>query len=300
MVRSEARRIGVIGLGRMGLPICARLAGAGHHITATDVITDKRAAALRAGATWRADAGAVAAAAEIVITVLPGPAEVAAVIDDVTSKLPPGSTWIEMSTASPAVGRAAAARAARHGIRVMDAPVGGDPAAVAEGRLLSFVGGDRADLEAMRGVLGALADRIVHVGPSGSGYAVKLLANSLWFGQAVATAEALTLARRAGLNVEVVTDALGQSAAASRFLADAVPALLAGDDLTSFALARCCEQLDSVLALGEELGVPLELGRVVSDVHHAALARYGEVDGELLGARFVAERGGVSFEPPAS
>jgi 3-hydroxyisobutyrate dehydrogenase len=209
----------------------------------------------------------------------------------------PGSIWVDMSTAAPAVAGLIASAAAPKGIRALDAPVGGDPAAAGEGRLLTFVGGTGEDLAAARDVLGMLADRIIHVGPAGSGYAVKLLANSLWFGQAVAVAEALTLARRAGLDVDVVRAALGRSAAASHFLAEDVTALLEGDDLTSFALARCCEQLASVVALGDELAVPVELTAVVSDLHRRALARYGEVDGELLGARFVAERGGVSFGP---
>jgi 3-hydroxyisobutyrate dehydrogenase len=140
-----------------------------------------------------------------------------------------------------------------------------------------------------------VADRIIHVGPPGSGYTLKLLANALWFGQAVAVAEALTLAERAGIDPETARAALGQSAAGGRFLDHDAPALLAGDDLTSYALARCCEQLGTVLALGEQLAVPLELAAVVDEVHRRALAHYGEVDGELLGARFVAERAGVRF-----
>jgi 3-hydroxyisobutyrate dehydrogenase len=148
----------------------------------------------------------------------------------------------------------------------------------------------------VRIVLDVLADRIVHVGPAGSGYTAKLLVNLLWFGQAVATAEALALGARAGLDLEVLRGALAQSAAAGRFLSDDAPALLVGETHASFALARCCEQLASVLELGVELSVPLELAAVVSEVHRDALERFGDVDGELLGARYVAERAGVPFD----
>ena len=296
---APSHRIGVIGLGRMGLPICTRLAQAGFAVVATDVRPQLADAALEAGARWAPSAGAVASDAEVVITMLPGPGEVCSLIHEVTGTLAPGATWIDMSTASPQVARAVASAAGPRCVHVLDAPVGGGPEAARDGRLLSFVGGAERDLEAQRAVLATLADRIVHVGPSGSGYAVKLLVNLLWFGQAVATAEALTLAARVGIDLEVTLASLGQSAAASSFIDHDAVALLRGDDMSSFSLARCCEQLASVLALGEELAVPLELAAVVSGLHARALERYGDLDGELLGARYVAERAGVNLSEAA-
>jgi 3-hydroxyisobutyrate dehydrogenase len=288
MTEIGGKRVGVIGLGRMGLPICARLASSGLTVVATDIDDSRRAVAVSAGADWLPGARAVAAAADPVITVLPSAAEVESVTADLAGGMAPGALWIDMSTASPRL------TAPGH-VRALDAPVGGGPEAAREGRLLSFVGARAQDLEAARPVLEVVADRIIHVGPPGSGYTLKLLANALWFGQAVAAAEALTLAERAGIDPETARAALGQSAAGGRFLERDAPALLAGDDLTSFALAGCCEQLGTVLALGEQLAVPLELAGVVDEVHRRALAHYGKIDGELLGARFVAERAGVRF-----
>ena len=283
-----AQRVGVVGLGRMGLPICARLAGSGRAVLATDIDAGRRAAAVGAGATWLPGARAVAAAADVVITVLPGVAEVESVAADLAAGMAPGTLWIDMSTASPDVRPSGP-------VRALDAPLGGSPEAARSGRLLMFVGARAQDLEAARPLLEVVADRIIHVGPPGSGYTLKLLANALWFGQAVAVAETLTLAERAGIDPQTARAALAQSAAGSRFLERDAPALLAGDDLTSFALARCCEQLDTVVALGEQLDVPVELTHVVDEIHRRALGRYGDVDGELLGARFVAERAGVRF-----
>lgn len=289
--------MGIVGVGRMGLPMCARLAAGGFDVVATDVREATRAPVTACGARWRDSVTDLASAVDVVLTVLPGPVEVASVVDELMAAAAPGTIWIEMSTVSPPVAQLVTAAAGVAGVRALDAPVGGGPQAAAEGRLLSFVGAQPDDLAVARPVLGTLADRIVHVGPPGSGYAVKLLANSLWFAQAVAVAETLTLAARTGLDLDRVRQALGHSAVAGRVLSEDVPALLAGDDHTSFALARCCEQLDSVLALGDELTVPLELMTVVSGIHRRALAHYGDVDGELLGARFVAERAGVSFAP---
>ncbi|MHB1834697.1 MAG: NAD(P)-dependent oxidoreductase [Solirubrobacteraceae bacterium] len=294
---SPPPRLGLIGLGRMGTAVCERLVAAGFEVLASDRVEERREDAVAIGAAWAAGTAAVAARSDVVVTVLPGPPEVESIAAELVGAMSPGALWLDLSTASPRAARTLAEQAGGRGVRIADAPLGGGPDRARQGRLLSFVGADRSDLPAVRAVLQALADRIVHVGPPGSGYAVKLLANSLWFGQAVAVTEALTLVKRSGLDLDTVRGALGISAGAGRFLADDVDALLAGDDLTTFALARCCEQLESVLELGDDLAVQLQLLETVRDIHRAALARYGDVDGELLGARFVAERSGVSFDP---
>lgn len=293
MNAGAGRPVGVIGLGRMGAAICTRLMERGVDVVCTDLDAE-RLDLVPAGA--RApDAAGVAGRAELVVTILPGPGEVAAVSGELIAAMRPGSSWLDCSTASPAVAGPIAATARDRGVRVVDAPLGGSPIAAREGRLLSFIGGAAEDVSRARPVLGAFADRIVHVGPHGAGYAVKLLANSLWFEQAVAAAEALAIASRAGLDVGLVREALATSAAGSRFLAEDAPALLDGDDMSRFALARCAEQLHSLAAFADQLSVPADVLQAVASVHDAALERYGDVEGELLGARFAAERAGVKF-----
>jgi 3-hydroxyisobutyrate dehydrogenase-like beta-hydroxyacid dehydrogenase len=293
-------RVGLIGLGRMGLPICARLVDHGYDVVGSDLDGVRRELGAQTGATTVGDAHDAAASVDVVVTVLPGPAEVTAMAEVITATMRSDAVWLDLSTASPAAARVTAAAARRHGVAVVDAPLGGGPSEAAEGRLLSFAGARAEHLERVRAVLMVVADRIVHVGPPGSGYTVKLLANALWFGQAVASAEALTIATRAGLDAELVRAALSHSAASSRFLADDARALLEGDEMPWFALGQCAEQLQSLSAFADELSVPADVLDAVRDVHAAALAHYGDVDGELLGARFAAERAGVSFgaSPP--
>jgi 3-hydroxyisobutyrate dehydrogenase len=295
MGAERVRRIGLIGLGRMGLPICERFVEHGFEVVCTDLDGARRDLGARAGAATVGAPDQVAAGVDVVVSVLPGPAEVTAVAEAVTAAMPSAAVWLDLSTASPAAARVTAAAAQRHGVAVVDAPLGGGPPAAREGRLLSFAGARAEHLERVRAVLEAVADRVVHVGPPGSGYVVKLLANALWFGQAVATAEALTIARRAGLDAELVRAALSESAASSRFLADDARALLDGDDMPWLALARCDEQLRSLAMFADELSIPADVLNAVRDVHTAALEHYGDVDGELLGARFAAERAGISF-----
>ncbi len=256
----------------MGLPMCARLAGSGRPVLAMDRRREARTAVLAAGADWTDSLAELGARCDVVITVLPGPAEVAAILGDLLAALSPGATWIDMSTGSPGLAEQIARRASPRGIRTLDAPMGGGPPDAGDGELVLFVGGAEADVGAQRTLLSVLADRVLHVGEAGAGYTVKLLVNLLWFGQAVAGAEALALAVRAGLDPETFRLAVGQSAGASRFMERHAPALMRGDDLTSFSLAGCIEELSAILRLGEELDVPMALGERVADLYSGCAA----------------------------
>lgn len=291
--------IGVIGCGRMGLPICARLVSYGFTVTATDTRGDVRARVTETGALWSDSVAELVRRCAVVLSVLPGPGAVAALRDELLAVPSPGLTWIDMSTTTPAVSRENARQAAEHGVRALEAPMGGGPADARDGRLVLFVGGSAGDLASVRDLVDALAAQVVHVGEAGSGCLVKLLVNLLWFGQAVAGAEVLALAARAGMDPEVVRTAIQHSAAAGRFMERDARALIDGDDLTTFSLAGCLEELNSVLAVARRLDVPLALAERVTDLYTDALRHYGDIDGELLAARLVIERANVDFRPPA-
>lgn len=292
--------MGFVGLGAMGMPMCHRLVRAGFRVVASDIRAELAGFVPGLGAEWASSAAAAAEKADVLITMLPGAREVSDVVAEVTDRLAAESTWIDMSTAAPAVAAAITAALKSRGVRQLDAPVGGGPEAAEDGKLLSFVGGSPEEVEAQRPVLDVLADRVIHVGPAGAGYTVKLLIQLLWFGQAVASAEVLTLADRAGIDLEVLRAAIGRSAAATRFMEEDAVALTAGDDVTSFSFSRINDQLATVLRLGEELAVPLDLATLVHAIHRQALAYYGDADSELLAARFISERAGVNLRPSAS
>src|ERR1700739_2514569 len=133
MTEIGAQRVGVLGLARWALPICARLAHRGLTVVATDIDESRRAAAVSAGAAWVPGARAVAAAGGLVITVLPSAAEVDSMAADLAGGMAPGAVWMDMSTASPRP------TAPGH-VRALDAPVGGGPEAALEGRVLSLLG----------------------------------------------------------------------------------------------------------------------------------------------------------------
>lgn len=129
--------------------------------------------------------------------------------------------------------------------------------------------------------------RIHHMGGHGAGYLTKLLINQLWFGQAVAIGEAMLLGAPAGLATDRLAGVLATSPAASVFVHTHLPSLLAGDYLPAFGLARVVEELDSLARMADSAGTPWSVSMLVAEVHRDALAHFGDVDGELLGAAWL-------------
>jgi 3-hydroxyisobutyrate dehydrogenase len=297
-------KVGFIGLGRMGQPMSVRLAQAGYDVFATDRDPQRQPDAEQATVRWRPTNAGAAAEADVLITMLPGPD---AVTDAMTGRdgalrtLSRGATWIDMSSNDPAVGRTLFDRASEHRIRCLDAPVGGGPPEAANGTLRLFVGGDARDVRRQRPLLETLADpnSIIHVGSQTAGYTTKLLVNLLWFGQAVATAEALLIGHKSGIELKTLRDALAGSAANSDFIRRDVDALFAGNYLTSFGVEGCVRELESITRLADDLEVPHTLSKRVQSVYQETLERFGPVDGELLPVALLEEQAGVELRAPA-
>jgi 3-hydroxyisobutyrate dehydrogenase len=135
--------VGMVGVGRMGLPICANMVRGGYTVTAADVRPEARKAVLACGARWGGLAAEAVAEADVVITVLPGTRELLELMSGpggLLAALRPGVTWIDMTSASPAAGKALAREAAAREIGMLEAPAGGGPTAAAAGTLQLFAG----------------------------------------------------------------------------------------------------------------------------------------------------------------
>jgi 3-hydroxyisobutyrate dehydrogenase-like beta-hydroxyacid dehydrogenase len=278
----------------MGLPVCTRLVNAGYEVVATDVRADRQRAVCSTGATWKSDTRAVIDTVDVLVTVLPGSVELHELMTVAMPVLRREMSWIDMTSASPAIGRGLAVEARKQGAEYLDSPLGGGVSAAESGKLQLFVGGDAETLARHRTMLEALG-RIEHVGGQGAGYTVKLLVNLLWFGQAVAVAEALLLARREAVDIEVLRDVLGRSSAASEFIRRDLDSLLDGDYLESFGLDRCCEELTAIAEIARDTNTPFELSTEVQRAYARALRRYGPVDGELLAVALLEERAGTKL-----
>ncbi len=292
---SSPEQVGVLGVGRIGAALVTRLVAAGHDVRATDVRPECRATVEEAGARWATDTAEVAAGSTVVFTVLPGIPELTELVlgsGQLLTRLSTATTWVDLTSASPASGRDFARAASAHGIAYLDAPIGGGVPAMRAGTVRLYVGGDRAVLADVEPVLRAFADTIHHVGEAGSGYLTKLLINLLWFGTAALTTEALLLAQRHGQAPQALREVLLGSAGDSAFVSNHLPALLAGDYLADFGLDRCVEELDAVEQTADIAGTPHPITSAVAELHRAALRRYGPVDGELMAAALLEEQAG--------
>ncbi len=291
--------VAVIGAGRIGSAVIRQLAAAGHRVGVCDIRTEV-ARDLPSRAWFVSEPADAAAAADAVITALPGSPELCDLVvgQHLLEHLGPSSTWIDLTSAAPDLAAELETTADAANAEWLDAPVGGGPAAVADGTATLYVGGKLDVLNRARPLLSSFAARIVHTGRHGNGYLTKLVVNLLWFAQAVATGEALLLARRAGLDLVGLQAALAGSAADSEFLRQYVPRVLAGDYAASFGLDRVVEELESLERLAIRFDTPHEVLSLVTDLHRAALTEFGAVDGEMLAIANLERTAGLSLTEP--
>ena len=282
-------KVGFTGLGHMGAPMSRNVLAAGHDLVVHDVRPDAAAGLLEAGASWAGSPRESGADRDVVITMLPGPSQVEEVLlgpGGLLAGLPPGATWIDMSTSVPAVAAdKVRAVAGSSGVAILDAPVAGGITGARDGTLQIFVGGATDDYLRMRPLLEVMGDRerILHVGSHGAGYTVKLMLNLLWFASVTLTAEALTIGVRAGVDVATLRRSLLTSAAASHFLEhDVLSVLERGDFDDSFALALACKDLGLAVDLARQTGVPAEMSAMVEQIYRRARAQYGDAGGQML------------------
>jgi 3-hydroxyisobutyrate dehydrogenase len=218
-------QVGYLGLGAMGRPMAANLA-ARFPTTVwnrTTAVAEQHAAAH--GTTVAVDLADLAGV-DVVCTCLPTDVEVAAVARALGPALRPGTVWLDHTSGAPAGSRDVAAALAANDVAYRDAPVSGGTAGAERGELTVMVGGDEEELERIGAVLDAVAARVVHVGPVGSGMAVKAVNNALLAAGLWAAAEGLAALQAAGVDasraLEVVNASSGRSFATEVLVAERV------------------------------------------------------------------------------
>jgi 3-hydroxyisobutyrate dehydrogenase-like beta-hydroxyacid dehydrogenase len=284
-------KIGLVGLGRMGSAMAQRLAEQGFEVVAWDHGEEARRAAKARGVLVAADARAVADAAAIVISIITEDHGVRGLFTggflatEVTGKL-----FVEMSTLQPMTGRELAPLVAAKGARLIESPVLGTIPSVREGKLLALAGGAAEDLERARAVLDKLARRVVHLGPNGSGYAMKLAVNLGLGAYIQALSESLALGMKQGLTLAQMLDVLKEAPTATGWLQSKIPVLLGGKADVTLDIRTMRKDIMSAVATGALSGVPMPLGAGTLASFSAAVAG-GAGDGDLAElAQFVRER----------
>jgi 3-hydroxyisobutyrate dehydrogenase len=261
-------RVGFAGIGRMGGPMAANLAGAGFRVELWNRSSDKAALlAAEIGAAVRETPRDLAEHADVVVTMLADDVASAAVHsgpDGLFAASGGASHVIEMGTHSPDHVRQIAAEAGER--VVFDAPVSGSIDAAREARLMIMVGASDDEVEPVRSVLAAMGREIICFGHTGAGATMKLAVNLLIHGLNQTLAEALTLAEAAGIDPATAYRAMEQSAAAAPMLHYRKPQYLdESANPVSFALSLARKDVALALDLADELRVPMPQTRVNLD-----------------------------------
>ena len=265
--------VGVVGLGLLGSAVSARLRGAGHAVVGHDIVPACVERLVAIGGVAAPSAARVAGASDVVCTVLPSLAAVEAAIlgpDGVVSAARPGQTICQMSTISPALTERLARETAARGLAFLDCPISGTSGMVATGHGVIFVGGERAVYERCRPVLESILPSAVHVGAAGQAMLLKLVANLLVALNSASVAEALTMARRGGLDPQMVVDVLRTGAATSRMLDVRGPMMARGEFPAQMKLDLFMKDLHLIQEAAGTVGAPLPLTDVAERLYAAA------------------------------
>ncbi|MEI8264646.1 MAG: NAD(P)-dependent oxidoreductase [Betaproteobacteria bacterium] len=259
-------QIALAGTGKMGAAMARRLMASGHAVTVWNRTAARAQPLLDEGATWAASPAALAASADIVLTMLIDEAaldEVYLGADGLLSGPVAGRLFIDMSTVSPAKPQQIGARVQAAGASFLECPVGGSVGPAKEGRLLGFVGGTAEDLARARPVLELLCRRIEHVGPLGAGATMKLTINLPLMVYWQTLSEALSLVQPLGLDPARVVDILADTSGGPNMLkvrGAAIAQALSGQaGPVSVDVATMRKDMRAMLAQGAELGARLPL-----------------------------------------
>ncbi len=276
-------RVGFVGLGTMGGSMAANAARAGFEVTAWNRTPGRAAELGDLGVRLATTPSELAAASDIVVTIVSDTPDVEAVLfgrDGVADGAAPGSLVIDMSTISPSATRDFAARLAQSEVGMLDAPVSGGSEGAKKGTLSIFVGGDPADLERARPVLDSLGTTITHVGPIGSGQAAKAVNQVILAGTYLGVAEGIVLALKAGLDVEQLVAALSGGAAQSWVLTNRSGRMLENDYPLGFKVSLHRKDLGIALGLARESGASLPVSALCEAIE-AGLIGQGHADDDM-------------------
>ena len=285
------KKIGFIGLGIMGKPMSKNLLKAGYPLVVYDIVAAAVDEVVKAGAEKGTSPKDVASKADAVITMLPNSPHVKEVVlgkDGIIETMRPGSILIDMSSIAPLVSREVAAALAAKKIRMLDAPVsGGEPKAI-DATLSIMVGGNQADFDEYLPILKTMGASVVLCGEIGAGNVTKLANQIVVAANIAAVSEALVLATKAGVNPELVFQAIRGGLAGSTVMDAKAPMMLNRNFKPGFRINLHIKDLNNVLDTAKGISAPTPLTEEamkmmlslrddgMGDNDHSALVRYYE------------------------
>ena len=271
-------RIGFIGLGNVGGKLAGSLLRHKMDLTVRDLNPELVAQFVARGAKSAASPRAMAENCDVIITCLPSPAASAAVMegpDGILEVLKPGQVWLEMSTTDAAEIRRLGAKAQAKGALAMDCPVSGGCHRAETGNISIFAGGDRSAFETVFPILTTLGRRVLHTGELGSASQLKVVTNYLCTAHLVALAEALTVCKVAGMDMNMAYEGIRISSGNSFVHETESQVILNGSRDISFTMDLVIKDVGLFDQIAKDLNVPLELSPLILNIFKESAAKYG-------------------------
>jgi len=279
---SQPHSIAFIGTGVMGSSMAGHLLKAGHALHVHNRTRARAAALVEAGATWHDSAGAAAAPADVVITMLGFPADVEQSYfgaGGILERARAGAVLVDMTTSSPLLARRIAEAAARRGLASLDAPVSGGDVGAREARLVIMVGGEPEAFARARPVLEKLGKHVALLGGPGAGQHCKMANQIAVASGMLAWVEALAYARQAGLDPAAVHATISGGAATSWAMLNLAPRALAGDFAPGFFVKHFIKDMGIALESAAELKLDLPGLALARKLYEQVAARGGADSG---------------------
>jgi 3-hydroxyisobutyrate dehydrogenase-like beta-hydroxyacid dehydrogenase len=266
-------KLGFIGLGVMGSQMVNRLLSKGHTVTGYNRTRTKAQWLVEKGMQWADSPRAVAAASDFVFAMVTNAAATAAISegpDGMLAGLSAGKTFIDMSTISPSVSRALAAKVREKGADMVDSPVSGSVITLQEGKLSVMVGGRKETFEKIKTLLLDIGPKVTHVGDNGLALSMKIAVNLSLAVQMLAFSEGVLLAEKSGIARETAVDVLVHSAIASPMIQYRGPFVLEQPEEAWFDVNMMQKDMVLAMDLGRQLDVPLPTTAVSNEILTAA------------------------------
>ncbi len=261
-------KIGLIGLGIMGKPMARNLLKAGYNLMVNN-LTEAPMKELATYGAIPATQPEIGEQCDVVMTMLPNSPQVEEVMlgdDGVAAHMRPGTVFIDMSSINPVASKKIAAVLAEKNIEMLDAPVsGGEPKAI-DGTLSFMVGGKQEVFDKYKDLLGAMGTSVVRCGEVGAGNTTKLANQIIVACNIQALAEALTLAQKAGVDPQLVFEAIRGGLAGSTVMNAKAPMMIEGNVKPGFKIDLHIKDLNNALDCAHAIGAPVPMTAEVQEV----------------------------------
>lgn len=303
MSNPQTKRIGFVGVGRMGTPMACRLLDAGYELVIFDTNKDALQALEARGAKSAASPKAVADETAIVLISLPMPDIVAAVATGPDGLIHGSAVKIviDLSTTGPRTATDIAGKLAQQGINVIDCPVSGGIAGAAKGTLALMAAGEPAIYEQVTPILSHLG-KLFYVGQgAGMGQTMKVINNLISVTALTITSELMVMGTKAGLDPDAMLEVINAGSGRTNASSDKVPKhILTRTFDFGFAIGLSAKDGRLCVEAGDALGVPLNIGRAVVDLVTAARDTYGDQADMTEIIRLIEDRAGVQVRGKAA